>query len=119
MRVQSVLDAIGNTPMVELRRVVPQRVGADPGKARMGEPDRQHEGRSQPCCRVRPTGSHRIQGSGSASCQPLWEPDKVDEIEWLQAPMRRRWLGAGHTVASIMVDSAMRYLSTDLYAPDA
>jgi hypothetical protein len=26
-------------------------------------------------------------------------------------------LGAGHTVATIMVDSGLRYLSTELYAP--
>ena len=33
--------------------------------------------------------------------------------------MRRERLRTGHKVVTIMVDSGMRYLSTDLYAPDA
>jgi cysteine synthase A len=93
-----------------------------------------------------PTGSHRIEGIGIGFLPPLWEPDKVDEIEMVasvdaQAMARRlaaqegvfagtssganvvaalrlaERLGAGHTVATIIVDSGLRYLSTELYAP--
>ncbi len=96
----------------------------------------------------RPSGSHRIEGIGIGFLPPLWEPDKVDEIEMVpsadaQAMARRlaaeegifagtssganvvaalriaERLGAGHTVVTIMVDSGLRYLSTELYAaPD-
>lgn len=94
----------------------------------------------------RPTGSHRIEGIGIGFLPPLWEPDKVDEIEMVASAdaqvMARRLaaeegifagtssganavaalrvaerLGAGHTVVTIMVDSGLRYLSTELYAP--
>jgi cysteine synthase len=94
----------------------------------------------------RPTGSHRIEGIGIGFLPPLWEPDKVDDIEMVasadaQAMARRlaadegifagtssganvvaalrvaERLGAGHTVVTIMVDSGLRYLSTELYAP--
>ena len=94
----------------------------------------------------RPTGSHRIEGIGIGFRPPLWEPDKVDDIEMVasadaQAMARRlaaeegifagtssganvvaalrvaERLGAGHTVVTIMVDSGLRYLSTELYAP--
>jgi len=94
----------------------------------------------------RATGSHRIEGIGIGFLPPLWEPDKVDEIEMVasadaQAMARRlaaeegifagtssganvvaalrvaERLGAGHTVVTIMVDSGLRYLSTELYAP--
>jgi cysteine synthase len=93
-----------------------------------------------------PTGSHRIEGIGIGFLPPLWEGDKVDEIEMIasvdaQAMARRlaaeegvfagtssganvvaalrvaEQLGAGHTVATIIVDSGLRYLSTELYAP--
>jgi len=95
-----------------------------------------------------PTGSHRIEGIGIGFLPPLWEPDKVDEIEMVSTAdamaMARRLareegifagtssganmvaairlaerLGPGHTVATIIVDSGLRYLSTDLYAPQA
>ena len=94
----------------------------------------------------RPTGSHRIEGIGIGFVPPLWEPDKVDEIEMVTTAdakaMARRLaaeegifagtssganvvaalriaerLGPGRTVATIIVDSGLRYLSTDLYAP--
>jgi cysteine synthase A len=94
----------------------------------------------------RPSGSHRIEGIGIGFLPPLWEPDKVDEIEMVasadaQAMARRlaaeegifagtssganvvaalrvaERLGARHTVVTIMVDSGLRYLSTELYAP--
>jgi cysteine synthase A len=94
----------------------------------------------------KPSGSHRIEGIGIGFLPPLWEPDKVDEIEMVasadaQAMARRlatdegifagtssganvvaalrvaERLGAGHTVVTIMVDSGLRYLSTELYAP--
>lgn len=94
----------------------------------------------------RPTGSHRIEGIGIGFLPPLWEPDKVDEIEMVATEdakaMARRLaaeegvfagtssganvvaalrvaerLGPGHTVVTIVVDSGLRYLSTDVYAP--
>ena len=93
----------------------------------------------------RPTGSHRIEGIGIGFLPPLWEPDKVDEIEMVATEdakaMARRLaaeegvfagissganvlaalrvaerLGPGHTVVTIVVDSGLRYLSTDVYA---
>lgn len=96
----------------------------------------------------RPTGSHRIEGIGIGFLPPLWEAEKVDEIAMVatdeaQAMARRlsaaegifagtssganvvaalrvaERLGPGRTVATIIVDSGLRYLSTDLYAPAA
>lgn len=97
-----------------------------------------------------PTGSHRIEGIGIGFLPPLWEPDMVHEIQsvataeaWAMA--RRlaaeegifagassganvvaalrlaRQLGPDATVATIIVDSGLRYVSTELYrpAPDA
>ena len=93
----------------------------------------------------RPTGSHRIEGIGIGFLPPLWEPDKVDDIEMVATEdakaMARRLaseegvfagtssganvlaalrvaerLGPGHTVVTIVVDSGLRYLSTDVFA---
>lgn len=93
-----------------------------------------------------PTGSHKIEGIGIGFLPPLWEPDKVDDIEMVSTAeakdMARRLareegifagtssganvvaslrlaerLGPGRTVATIIVDSGLRYLSTDLYPP--
>ncbi len=93
-----------------------------------------------------PTGSHKIEGVGIGFLPPLWEPDKVDEIELVSTAdamaMARRLaaeeaifagtssganvvaalriaerLGRGSTVVTIIVDSGLRYLSTPLYAP--
>jgi cysteine synthase A len=92
----------------------------------------------------KPSGSHMIEGIGIGFVPPLWEPDQVDEIvtvstEHAKAMTRRlareeglfagissganvaaaihvaQRLGPTATVATIMVDSGMRYLSTDLY----
>lgn len=92
----------------------------------------------------KPTGSHKIEGVGIGFIPPLWEPDQVDEIltvttEDAKAMARRlareeglfagtssganvvaalkvaERLGAGATVVTIMVDSGLRYLSTDVY----
>lgn len=91
-----------------------------------------------------PTGSHEIEGIGIGFVPPLWEPDRVDEILAVTSPeakaMARRLareeglfagtssganvvaalqvaerLGPDATVATLMVDSGLRYLSTDLY----
>ncbi len=91
-----------------------------------------------------PTGSHKIEGIGIGFIPPLWEPDMVDEIQTVSTgeamEMARRLareegifagtstganiavalrvakqLGPGKTVATIIVDSGLRYLSTDLY----
>jgi cysteine synthase A len=93
----------------------------------------------------KPTGSHRIEGIGIGFIPPLWEPDKVNEIlavttEEAKAMARRlareeglfagtssganvvaairvaQRLGPKATVVTIMVDSGLRYLSTDLYS---
>ena len=95
-----------------------------------------------------PGGSHRIEGIGIGFIPPLWEPDQVDAIETVSTDeamaMARRLaleegvfagtstganvvaalrvaerLGSGATVATIAIDSGLRYLSTDLYRPAA
>jgi cysteine synthase A len=92
----------------------------------------------------RPSGSHRIEGIGIGFIPPLWKPDAVDEIvtvstEEAQAMARRlareeaifagpstganvvaalriaERLGPGATVATIVVDSGLRYSSTDVF----
>jgi len=92
----------------------------------------------------KPTGAHMIEGIGIGFIPPLWEPDQVDEIltvttEEAKAMARRlareeglfagtssganivaairvaEALGPNATVATLMVDSGLRYLSTDLY----
>lgn len=91
-----------------------------------------------------PTGSHQIEGIGLGFVPPLWEPDGVDEIipvptEAAKSMARRlareeglfagtssganvvaalkvaERLGPDATVVTLMVDSGLRYLSTDLY----
>ena len=90
------------------------------------------------------SGSHRIEGIGIGFIPPLWEPDQVDEIQTVTTDeatrMARRLareeglfagassganvvaalrvaerLGPEATVVTIMCDSGLRYLSTDLY----
>ena len=92
------------------------------------------------------TGSHQIEGIGIGFIPPLWGPEQVDEIIPVpsadaKAMARRiakeagifagtssganvcaalqiaKRLGPGKTVVTIMVDSGLRYLSTDLYRP--
>ena len=94
----------------------------------------------------RPTGSHKIEGIGIGFIPPLWQPDIVNEILTVSTEeamtMARRLakeegifagtstganivaaykiaerLGAGKTVATIIVDSGLRYISTSLYQP--
>ena len=91
-----------------------------------------------------PTGSHQIEGIGIGFIPPLWEPHEVDEIMTVPTidakRMARRLareeglfagtssganvvaalrvaerLGPDSTVVTVMVDSGLRYLSTDLY----
>lgn len=91
------------------------------------------------------TGSHRIEGIGIGFIPPLWEPELVNEIQTVSTAdawaMARRLaaeegifsgassganvvaalrlaeqLGPGATVVTIIVDSGLRYLSTELYA---
>lgn len=93
-----------------------------------------------------PTGSHRIEGIGIGFLPPLWQPDQVDGIEQVSTAdawaMSRRLareeglfagasgganvvaalrvaerLGPGATVVTILCDSGLRYLSTELYRP--
>lgn len=92
-----------------------------------------------------PTGAHRIEGIGLGFIVPLWNPSLVNEIQTVSsadaAAMARRLareegifagastganvivairlaerLGAGATVATLAVDSGLRYLSTPLYS---
>ena len=91
-----------------------------------------------------PTGSHKIEGIGIGFIPPLWEPDEVDEIQTVTTDeaiaMARRLareeglfagvssganvvaslrvaerLGSDATVVTILCDSGLRSLSTDLY----
>lgn len=92
----------------------------------------------------KPSGSHKIEGIGIGFMPPLWRRDAVNEIitvatEEAKAMARRlaceeaifagtstganivaalrvaKRLGAGATVATIIVDSGLRYLSTDVF----
>jgi len=92
----------------------------------------------------RSTGSHEIEGIGIGFVPPLWEPDQVDEIATVSTEdargMARRLareeglfagissganvvaairvaskLGPKATVVTILVDSGLRYLSSNLY----
>jgi cysteine synthase A len=95
----------------------------------------------------KPSGSHKIEGIGIGFIPPLWEPHLVNEIltvstEEAKAMARRlareealfagtssganvvaalrvaQRLGAGATVVTILCDSGLRYLSTDLYSTE-
>jgi cysteine synthase A len=90
------------------------------------------------------TGSHKIEGVGAGFVVPLWKPESIDEIarvstEEAMAMARRlareeglfagtstganlvaalkvaETLGADATVVSVLCDSGIKYLSTDLY----
>ena len=92
----------------------------------------------------KPSGSHKIEGIGIGFIPPLWEPQMVDDIEMVSTDeakaMARRLardegifagpssganvvaalrvaerLGRGKTVVTIIVDSGLRYLSTDVF----
>jgi cysteine synthase len=91
-----------------------------------------------------PKGSHRIEGIGIGFIPPQWRAEEIDEIhsattEEAMSMCRRlareegifagtssglnviaalrvaRKLGPAATVATIMIDSGLRYMSTDLY----
>lgn len=92
----------------------------------------------------RPTGAHRIEGIGIGYVPPLWDPRLVNDLVTVTTEeavtMTRRLareeglfvgtssgantvaavklaeeLGPGATVTTLMVDSGLRYLSTDLF----
>ena len=92
----------------------------------------------------RPSGSHRIEGIGIGFVPPLWRPSEVKEIIPVPSSeaqeMARRLareeaifagtstganvvaalkvaerLGPGATVGTVVVDSGLRYVSTELY----
>lgn len=92
----------------------------------------------------KPSGSHKIEGIGIGFVPPLWKPNEVDEIQTVTTEeargMARRLareegifagtssganvvaalrlaqrLGPQATVATIIVDSGLRYLSTDVF----
>ena len=92
----------------------------------------------------KPSGSHKIEGVGIGFVPPLWKPAEVDEILTVTTDdakeMARRLareeaifagpstganvvaalriaerLGPQATVSTIVVDSGLRYLSTDVF----
>ena len=94
----------------------------------------------------RPSGSHKIEGIGIGFIPPLWKPSEIDEILTVTTEgakeMARRLareeaifagpstganvvaairvatrLGPDATVATIVVDAGLRYLSTDVFRP--
>lgn len=96
----------------------------------------------------KPPGSHRIEGIGIGFLPPLWKPDAVDEIipvstDDANAMARRlareeaifagtstganivaalqiaRRLGPGAIVGAIIIDSGLRYVSTDIFRSQA
>jgi cysteine synthase A len=93
----------------------------------------------------RPSGSHKIEGTGAGFVVPLWTEGLASEIQTVStqeamATARRlarlegifagtstggnvavalrmaERLGPGQTVVTVAVDSGMKYLSTELYA---
>ena len=95
-----------------------------------------------------PSGSHKIEGIGIGFVPPLWRPDQVNEIQRVTTKeakeMARRLareegifggtssganvvaairvarsLGPGANVVTIICDSGLRYLSTDVYRAPA
>jgi cysteine synthase A len=96
----------------------------------------------------KPSGSHKIEGIGIGFIPPLWQPELVNEIhtvttEEAKEMARRlareegifagvssganvvaairvaRSLGPSAAVATIIVDSGLRYLSTDVFRDGA
>ncbi len=90
------------------------------------------------------TGSHKIEGVGAGFVVPLWKPESIDEIAQVSTAeamaMARRLareeglfagtstganlvaalkvaekLGPGATIVSVLCDTGIKYLSTDLY----
>lgn len=93
----------------------------------------------------RPTGSHKIEGTGIGFVPPLWRRDRVNEIVTVTTDaaksMARRLareegifagkssgadvvvalriaerLGPEATAVALIIDSGLRYLTTDLFA---
>jgi cysteine synthase A len=96
----------------------------------------------------KPSGSHKIEGIGIGFVPPLWRPELVNEIDTVSTDdakaMTRRLareegifagassganvvaairvaerLGPDATVATIIVDSGLRYLSTDIFRTES
>jgi cysteine synthase A len=92
----------------------------------------------------RPSGAHQIEGIGIGFIPPLWQPELVNEIQTVSTRDAKRMsrrlareegifagsssganvvaavriaerLGPAATVATIIVDSGLRYLSTDVF----
>ena len=93
-----------------------------------------------------PAGPHKIEGVGIGYTPPLWDPGVIDEIQAVPTEdakeMARRLarqealfagtssganviaairlaerLGPGATVVTLMADSGLKYLNTDVYRP--
>ncbi|SRR6266481_382197 len=131
-----ILEAIGDRSLVRLRKVVPPNragiriVAVEPAESSVllgGQP-----------------GPHKIEGVGIGYTPPLWDPAPVDEILPVKTgdakEMARRIareealfagtssganvvaslqvaerLGRGAKVVTLMVDTGLKYLSTDVY----
>ena len=122
-----ILQAIGNTSMVRLRKIVPPKEPAE-SSVLLGNP----------------AGPHKIEGVGIGYTPPLWDPALVDEVLPVKTAdakeMARRIareealfagtssganvvaalqvaerLGPGAKVVTLMCDSGLKYLNTDVY----
>jgi len=65
-----------------------------------------------------PPGPHKIEGVGVGYAPPLWDPGLFDEIvpvPTAEAKAMARRLGPGATVVTLMAESGLKYLSTDVY----
>jgi len=139
----TVLDTIGGTRLLPLQHLVSEKRARVLIKLECENVAVEPE--ESAVLSGRPSGSHKIEGTGAGFVVPLWSDDLADEIQTVsteEAMATARLLagqegifagtstganvaaafrvaerlGTGHTVVTVAVDSGMKYLSTALYA---